>query len=837
MTEAGKQRDRTREILHEALEQPPEQRRAFVEARLQAGETLEDALGLLEEVDELGDFLEGEGGFSAAQAFEPALPERIGKYRVERVLGWGSMGVVYLAVQEAPERQVAVKLLRVDASTETMARRFKQEGQVLASLSHPGIATIYEAGVAGLGAGSQPFLAMEFIDGETVSRYAEQRRLDRRERVELVRRVAIAVAHAHEQGVLHRDLKPENILVRANGEPCVLDFGVAHTAGDDPDRLTMTATGQVIGTLAYMAPEQARGAHLDAAADQFALGAILYELLCGELPYDIRGRLPHQALRTIADGVCRSPSQHDSTLSGDLEAILLTALAPEPVRRYSSVEAFGEDLGRWLAGEAIQAHPPSPLQVLWRCVLRNRALSATIVIAVGAIGAGLAWGAGNLLDLRREGEVSLLFSDQQLLKELEVEATELWPVSGSTLPAFHSWVRRAEELQARRSAHDATVLALEGGGAAATTNESVLGAEWILLEGRALLDSIDAFGEGLAPEMAERRSLAGRIFAETVEAHRAEWRRAAQRVHTDPRFEALELMAQEGLVPLGPDPLSGLEEFALWSTGEVPVRDADGVFEPRAEDALVFILVPGGVALIGAQVDDSQRPNYDSAALDHEGQPCTICLDPFLVSKYEMTQAQWERLYHFNPSDWETGSVVEGRETTGRHPVESMSWEQALEFLPRFGMTLPTEAQWEVAARGGTRWACLAGPHWTDLIGQVSWRAHNWELLASEPRLEDDGYFAHMPVGSLAPNRYGLHDVIGNVWELCLDTYKVAYHRLEHREGDGLVLAVPDGDVSRRGFSSAVRPPQVRVYERRMKRFDGRDAVTGIRPARALIFP
>ena len=811
------------------------ERRAYVESRLAAGETLEDALELLEGVDELGDFLEGTSALAAVHAFEPVLPEAVGQYRIERLLGWGSMGVVYLGLQDAPARRVAVKLLRIDTSSPTMALRFEREGNVLARLSHPDIATIFEAGVADLGSGPQPFLAMEYIDGQSIGRYADEHELGQRERVELVRRVALAVAHAHEAGVLHRDLKPDNILVRESGEPCVLDFGVAHTTTEDADRLTMTATGQVIGTLSYMAPEQARGSALDERADQFALGAILYELLTDELPFDIRGRLPHQALRIVADGECRAPSQHDPSLVGDLESILLTALAPEPARRYPSVSALAEDLARWAAGQPVRARPPSALESLLRFVARHRGLSAAVVLVLGAVGAGLAWATGTLLDLRREGEVSLLFSDLQLRNELELEASALWPLSRASLPAIEAWLERARALAGRAPDHRAAIARLElvePDEAALTAAESVLGAQWLIGEAREFVDSMPEFEAGLLAEMEARRTVAADIHTITVEERRVAWREAARRVYTDPRFELLGLVPQEGLVPLGPDPHSGLEEFALWTTGTLPVRNALGSFAPRPEHALVLVLVPGGPTLIGAQRDDPAGANYDDNSQPHEGPPFTVQLDPFLISKFELTQAQWKRLFGFNPSDWEVGAEIKGRVVTELHPVESLSWEQALEYLPRVGVTLPTEAQWERAARGDL--AVEAG-HWSTWIGQVNWRASNPALLAEDPRLVDDGYFGHMPVGSLAPNPYGLCDVMGNVWELCVDTYKVDYHVLDHRPGDGLVLTEPDGDVSRRGQGSSMAPSGTRLYSRQTKRFDGRDTMTGLRPARALV--
>jgi serine/threonine protein kinase/formylglycine-generating enzyme required for sulfatase activity len=824
-----------RELLHAALDLPAEERQASVEAHLPPGETLDDALSLLAEMDDLGEFLEKSPTLPPPIPFEPVLPERVGSYRVERVLGWGSMGVVYLATQEAPQRPVAVKVLRVDASSPTLAKRFAQEGSVLARLSHPGIASVYESGVSDLGTGQQPYLAMEYIDGVSITRYVKEQALDRRGRVELIVHIARAVAHAHEHGVLHRDLKPENILVRPDGTPVVLDFGVAQATSDDVDHLTLTATGQVIGTLAYMAPEQARGAKLDARADQFGLGAILFEMLTGELPFDVRGRLPHEALRIIADGDCRLPTRQDPTLTGDIEAILMTVLAPEPVRRYTDVDAFADDLQRWLDGEPVIARPPSKFESLQRFVRRNRALTAVVVLGLLATGAGISWATGALFDLRREGAVSLLFSDRRLLAGLEQEAEGLWPTSRATVPAFDSWLERAGELTERLPQHREAMSALEEAGSTRTASGLEFESAWLLDEGTGLIDALEAFSHGLALEVAARQATSRAIYRSTVEDHRDDWRGVAERVRTDPRFDGLDLPPQEGLIPLGPDPDSGLEEFAVWSSGGVPIRDAGGRFQPREDYALVLVLVPGGDILIGGQQTDAGSASYDLQLKPHEGPPFSTLLAPFLISKYEMTQAQWRRAYGTIPSDWEIGATIKGKTITGLHPVDSISWQEAVQLLPRLALTLPTEAQWERAARGGTTWTFLMGPEWSDLIGHANWNTHRPVISLEELGIADDGYESHMPVGSLLPNRYGLHDVIGNVWELCQDTYKVRYHDLEHRTGDGLVLAEPDGDVSVRGGGSAISPRSARVFARRDILQAGRDAETGVRPARVLV--
>src|SRR5215831_1914863 len=186
----------------------------------------------------------------------PELPERIGRYRILRLLGEGGMGCVFEAEQEQPRRTVALKVIRAGLLTADVLQRFDRESQVLALLHHPGIAQVYEAGAADYGWGSQPYFAMEYIDGLPLDRYAGIHQLDTRQRLALMIQVCEAVEHAHRRGVIHRDLKPGNILVDENGQPKILDFGLARVIDSDAQATRQTDIGQLLGTLAYMSPEQ-----------------------------------------------------------------------------------------------------------------------------------------------------------------------------------------------------------------------------------------------------------------------------------------------------------------------------------------------------------------------------------------------------------------------------------------------------------------------------------------------------------------------------------------------------------------------------------------------------
>jgi len=231
------------------------------------------------------------------------IPDVIGHYRIIRLLGEGGMGAVYEAEQETPRRTVALKIIKPGYGSPAHLRRFEQEAHALGRLQHPGIAQMYEAGTADTGWGVQPYFAMEFIRGKTLREYARDLNLTIEQRLELVARIAEAVHHAHQRGLIHRDLKPGNIVVDETGQPKILDFGVARLTDSDIEATRQTDMGQLLGTLAYMSPEQvlADPQELNTCSDVYALGVMLYELLAGHLPYEINRTQIHDAIQTIRD--------------------------------------------------------------------------------------------------------------------------------------------------------------------------------------------------------------------------------------------------------------------------------------------------------------------------------------------------------------------------------------------------------------------------------------------------------------------------------------------------------------------------------------------------------
>ncbi len=313
---------------------------------------------------------------------------RIGQYHLKRAIASGGMGTVYEAVQEQPRRVVALKVMRAGIASKSALRRFRYESQILARLRHPNIAQVYEAGThvaPDLGAERPgegvPFFAMEYIpNARAITDYAREKKLETMERLRLFGQVTTAVHHGHQKGIIHRDLKPGNILVDSDGQAKIIDFGVARATDSDMAVTTLqTDVGQLLGTLQYMSPEQfdADPQALDVRSDIYALGVVLYELLCEQLPYNMSGAAIPEAARIIREQPPTRLSSVSRMLRGDIETITLKALEKDRTRRYQSADELGAEILRYLEGEPIYARPAS---VWYR--LRKRARKQRSRIAV-----------------------------------------------------------------------------------------------------------------------------------------------------------------------------------------------------------------------------------------------------------------------------------------------------------------------------------------------------------------------------------------------------------------------------------------------------------------------
>jgi serine/threonine protein kinase/WD40 repeat protein len=320
-------------------------------------------------------------GISSGAGPDQAMPVLTGQYRILRVIGEGGMGIVYEAEQSFPKRRVALKSIRPGMFSRRMLRRFQNEAHILGRLQHPGIGQIYEAGTSDPQHADDAFFVMEFVDGAPLTNYAAAKKLGTRARLELMIKVCEAVQHAHQRGVIHRDLKPANILVAENesvAQPKILDFGVARVTDGisphtGPDSMA-TSAGQLIGTLAYMSPEQisSESGEADTRADIYALGVTLYQLLTGRLPHDLADKSIPNAAQIVRESEPARVGSLERSFRGDLETIVAKAMEKDRTRRYQSASELGEDLRRFLRGEAVAAKRDSASYVLRKQIKKHR---------------------------------------------------------------------------------------------------------------------------------------------------------------------------------------------------------------------------------------------------------------------------------------------------------------------------------------------------------------------------------------------------------------------------------------------------------------------------------
>ncbi len=406
--------DRARRIFEQVIDRDAAEQRAVIAASCASEDRAVCSLLLemlaadarTQHLDTPAIDFDGPPGAAAAERKEP-MPAEIGGYPITGLLGEGGMGIVYRAQQRDPERDVALKALRPGVLTASTLARFRHEASALAKLNHPAIAKVFEAGTDNRLVGDRPFIAMELIEGAPITRFAEERGLERRDRLRLLVRVCDAIDHAHRRGVIHRDLKPGNILVDSQGNPKVLDFGIARLTDADVTTTTLhTGAGQLLGTLSYMSPEQVRGDPdaIDSRTDVYSLGVLGYELLGGRHPLPVAGRPIPEAARIICNDEPSGLGTIDRTLRGDVETIIATAIEKEPSRRYQSAAAMRDDIERHLRDEPIVARAPSVAYQWSKFARRNRVLVggvagafALLVLAVAGTSFGL-WRANTQRD-------------------------------------------------------------------------------------------------------------------------------------------------------------------------------------------------------------------------------------------------------------------------------------------------------------------------------------------------------------------------------------------------------------------------------------------------------
>ena len=395
-----------KDVFAKALALSPAERRALLDEFCEGEQWVREEVESLLAHDAIAPvkFMEPHRRASSSSEIDPAdwaalrVGKRIGQYAIEDVVAVGGMGCVFKALQERPARAVALKVLLPGFAMESRVARFRIESEMLGRLQHAHIAQVFEAGICEHVTGMIAYFAMELIPGAlSLTDYADARHLNSKQRLELFVKICDAVEHGHQKGVVHRDLKPANILVGSDGEPKVIDFGVARITDVDMTLTTqLTRVGDLVGTLRYMSPEQCDGdpSLIDTRSDIYSLGVVLYELLTGKAPYREWPTSPYSAIRVIKDESARQPSEIEARLRGDIDAILLKALEKDPVRRFQSASGLGQDIRRHLAGEPIEARTPTRLQRVAKWMARRPLLATSVACAIVVVATGLLTCAG-----------------------------------------------------------------------------------------------------------------------------------------------------------------------------------------------------------------------------------------------------------------------------------------------------------------------------------------------------------------------------------------------------------------------------------------------------------
>lgn len=776
-----------------------------------------------------------------------SLPLRLDAYVLQQLLGRGGFGTVYRAEQQEPiRRPVAVKVLNPGMDSREVLARFAAEREAMNRLDHPGIARLLDAGTTPKG---RPYFVMELVEGPTLLQHCQRQRLPLRARLQLFLQVMDAMQHAHQKAVLHRDLSSNNVLVAdplGRPQPKIIDFGIAKSLNDRSlQAQAMTFQGTLMGTPEFMSPEQASGRidAIDTRTDVYALGVQLYELLTEQLP--IPGVvLRAQGLQGLATAIQRhqvarpsqvAPRERRKLLEGDLDAILGRALAKSKDERYATVAEFAADLRAHLADQPVRVATPTRWYRLRKFVRRNRAQSVAAAVAALGLLAGIA---GLLVALqvanqalataqqqreaiatKADAGFRLLANEERLRAAIEA-ATQLPPPWPQHRPALLAWLQQHGEplAQERRKLRDN----LERVEARLRSTSAVLRdpADLHLLTAlRRLQRDLDEFlgDTGTLAAVRERLRQLDLRVAPAMQRSQQQWQQCLAAIRQSDgttattQYHGLLLPELPGLLPLGKQPDTGLHEFLdlLSHPDDAPIPERDpatGRLPTDRDHGIVFVLLPPGMPRLGAFRGQPGLPQNDPEAADDELGGGLVNLDELLLARTELTAGQWARL---------SGQPLRGDALL---PATGIDWQQARAVLGQYDLDLPTEAQWEYAARAGS-----PAP---------------WHTGRDAFRVTDAAWFGPQPqaVGLLQPNRFGLHDMHGNVAEWCRCEY-LPYRESIAKAGDGrrerdgasglLQRVVRGGHCQQSALAS-------RSSARRALAEDQRSELVGLRPLRLL---
>jgi formylglycine-generating enzyme required for sulfatase activity/tRNA A-37 threonylcarbamoyl transferase component Bud32 len=677
-----------------------------------------------------------------AQA-EGDVPGKIGRFTIRRFLGEGVFGRVYEAYDLSLRRVVALKVAKAEQlATAGRVRRFQREARAAAGLAHPNIVGVFDAGQDG----AHHYIAMSFIAGRSLEAVLETqgsgRALPVKQAVQIVRKLAEALAYAHRNHVIHRDVKPANVLIDEQGEPLLADFGLAARA-DEEDRETR---GKALGTPAFTAPEQWRG-EAEAASDQYSLGCLLYELLTGQTPFS--GSNDGHYMFLHLNDPPPSPRTVNAAVPRDLETICLKCLEKEPGKRYPDCQALADDLRRWQEGEPVTARRPGMAERLLRWSRRNPALASLLgvtllaLVTVTVLSANLAVARNNALreadkaKKARDFLVNIFEKAKTDEKGGNVTVRQLLDEAETRIP---------DEFEDQAELRDE------------------------------LLKAIGDVKRGIAQRTPQAMILEVRGTVQLQSADGKKKEAVAQALlNLDDRL-SLSSDAQVQVVFL-----SDFHKERLAPGREVTIdykgcQPADAIFEHDSSVLMTFVRLPKGTFYMGWYGTKGSAKK-------------TPILEDFEIAVHDVTQGQWEAVMgRGNNPSWFS------RKGNGRHlvvdisdeelklfPVENVSWDDAQAFIKKLNekerrhgyvYRLPTDAEWEYACRNGATSLeeCSFHFYLDKPTNDLSSSQANFDGNYPEGKGEK-GPLLHRPtrVGAYHPNKLGLCDMHGNVWQWCAD--------------------------------------------------------------------